>query len=711
MATTPITPGRPGIGGGAPIVPIYPPIITTPPDALLISVSDSTTLTEDLSPLRFSLLLSVSDSTTLTDTPTVQRTPLLASTTDSTTASDTVSVRLTTVVPSTTDTVTLGESVLLFIISQNTINLLEPVLVNDSPTLLRMLLLASTADTATLSDAATLLVANNGVEAADAITVSESVTLAPHLVIEVDERATFTEVVTASIPAPDVPPPPVITTDPGSILCSCVGVFEATEVDCFAFAATTVKLCNLAAVHVDIVIANLNANCAGPTFNVPLPPIVGGPGGWLPTVSDTITVNETVSLLLVDLCPGLTGPAVLDFGDLEYFNDGVDQVSPCQITYDPADYPGLTGIRIRGSIAIEDLAYETLPELHVVDDNGTVYWTATGLTYTPDPDDTYFSRAFFDDVVTLHLTDPHTYYLKWSKQSVAGGGFQAFNVQAWVFFTASDQAKFQLPMLRGLFLDGTGLYQGSTNAIDTYTRINGQTNGAIVPIATGAFSEVDYREIYIVADSFTGAGTVGLWDVQAAAILAGTEIVIAAGAGDSATFPVYTLQVAESLFTSGHDLEFREKHTVLNQKVILVSADLNVKVGSPTLGYFTAPDLCAEAAEVYVRNGIDDCETVYRQRAYWHVDTYWPASTIFYFEGSEASGFFNTLIDTGTIATPELTAVVTIAFTDSGFSQERSAAITLTTDHLYASARDGFGESTTPDADTKTFVVGAISGP
>jgi hypothetical protein len=428
-----------------------------------------------------------------------------------------------------------------------------------------------------------------------------------------------------------------------------------------------------------------------------------------------LTVNQTAGGGVDNpLCPGLTGPAVFDFGDLEYFNDGVAQVSPCQFTYDPRDYPGLTEIRIIGGLAKEDVAYETAPTISLVDDDGTVYWTLdAGAVYIPNADDTYFLLARFDDVVTLHTSlEKKTYYLKWSKVSAAGGGFEAMNPQVWIFFEESDQAKFQLPMLRGLFLDGNGLYDDSNpgSTLDTYAQMDGQISGAVVPVETGAFSEVDYREIYIVAHKSTGAGTVALKDITAGTIIAATEIAIAAGNGTD--YVVYTLQLPESTFTVGNEIAFWGKHSVLNQRVILVSADLNVKVGSPTTGYFTAPDLCAEAAEVYVRAGVVDCEVVYRDRAYLHKSAYWPGSALFYYEGTERNSFFLTLIDTGTIAVPALTAVTTLSFgAGLTYHQERSAAISLTDLHLYASGRDGSGSSTTPDVDVTAFIVGAISGP
>lgn len=257
---TPIVPGRPGVGGGAPIVPIYPPGagIVGPP--LSISVADAVVVGESTI-LQLSIRITIAEPVTLTDSPLLIVTPLKLSTSDATTVS---------------------ESTALLLITPGTVNRIDTVSVTDNPTLY----------------ITTLMIA-----AADSTTVSESITfgLVSPIALSLTESIQLTDSPMLAIQAPDIPPGPVITTERGAILCFCAKAIEVTTVAAFPFAATIIPRCLLAEVdvNVEIVIANLSANCLGPTFNTPLPPIIGAPGILEIRIDETITATESATTQFV----------------------------------------------------------------------------------------------------------------------------------------------------------------------------------------------------------------------------------------------------------------------------------------------------------------------------------------------------------------------------------------------------------------------------
>lgn len=414
-------------------------------------------------------------------------------------------------------------------------------------------------------------------------------------------------------------------------------------------------------------------------------------------------------------CPGLTGTSILHFGDLEYFDDGTNQVSPLQFTFDPDDFPGLTSVRFKVKIVVEDLVYETQPVFSIVDENGTSYFTSSldwFLDYVANADDTYFYEAIIDETITLNTNTAHTYKLKWSKVSAAGGGFHLMNPEVWVFFDASDQAKFQMPLMRGLFLDGVGLYRDNNTigTLNTYALMTGQTNAASGKISSDV-EEIDYYEIYIIADKDTGAGKIAVKDITTSTVL--TDTVIDIAAGDHSTYAVYTLQLAPSVFTPGNEWAFVGQHSNsvgFYTLIKIVAGDINFKVGSPASGYFTSPSLCAISTSLSTRTGVDECEQTYKHRGYIHVAADWPDNTVFYFEATSAG--FVTLLDTGTIASPASPATIVATLTHGvTITYQRSGSISLTDGHVYAVGRSGVSPTTVPTTDVTGFIVGVFSGP
>ncbi len=400
-----------------------------------------------------------------------------------------------------------------------------------------------------------------------------------------------------------------------------------------------------------------------------------------------------------DECPGITGPAVLDFGDVEVFADVADQLYPAQVIYDPDDYPGQTSVRFRATFVRNNAVYEVAPVLNVVDENGTVYLTPT-LSYTLTATGNY--EGTVDVAITLDPVNAHTYYLKISKTSTIGGAFQVLVPRLWIFMEESDEAKLQFPLLKGTSFDLDGSYRITSATYVAFSTANSFSiePGTIFRKDAGKFDEVDYRQFYVVADKDTAAAAVALFNKTSGLMVTGTELTIAAG--DTVTPAVYQVQFEDDAvnFTSAEDMEVRGKRTTASNAFIM-SADLYTKIGSAD-GL-----LCANAAQNYLRLGVSDCQDILMDRAFLYNVADWPASAVIYFEATGVGPDTLYLLDTGTVATPinppnNITSVIMPA----GTNRVRSTAVTLIDGHIYTS-----GGSTTPVFDLATYLIFEIEGP
>lgn len=399
-------------------------------------------------------------------------------------------------------------------------------------------------------------------------------------------------------------------------------------------------------------------------------------------------------------CPGITGPAILDFGDVEAFDDVTNSVFPAYVLYDPADYPGQTSVRFRAT-AVKSHDVFTSLSFSIVDELGTVYLTPT-LTWTLIGSTGNY-EALIDEVFTPDSTTAHTYYLKLTKVRTPGV-LQILVPQLWIFLTESDQAKFQIPMMMGTTFDRDGSYirNGAT-----YARMfSSSVEPARFLKGTLSYSEIDYWQIVFNTDKDTGAGTFAL--INTTTGLAVAEIAVAAG--DGVNEVNYSLQIADDAtnFTVGQEFEFQAKESA-EPNVLVIHASLYVKIGSGATGYFTSPNLCAETAEVYPRLSVSNCEDILMDRAFKWTDSEWPDSSVAYFEVTESSSNFPTLylLDTGTVATPinPPTNITSLSFSAT-LSRQRSSPLSLTDGHIYT-----FGESAAPSFDSAAWLLFTLTGP
>lgn len=408
-----------------------------------------------------------------------------------------------------------------------------------------------------------------------------------------------------------------------------------------------------------------------------------------------------VSMEPPDECPGITGPAVLDFGDSEVFNaPAVDFTSPSQVYYDPNDYPGMTSIRFRAVVTTgtsNPADFPPSPSFEIVDELGTVY-ASISPTLAISPSFDYEARI--DQAVTLSTTAAHSYFIK----SNSGLVFQLLVPQIWIFLEESDQAKFQIPLLMGTEYDGDGGY--FTSSTSYIVPPGASLEAAIFKKTAAAFDEIDFWEVRVLADRNTKAGAIALFNKTTNTKVAATELTIATGDAVNSVLYSATFSDTATDFTDGDDFEFRIKRTAGSGTVAVLNGSVFAKIGSGATGYLTAPNLCANDAEVYVRASVSDCQDNYLVRSYQYNSADWPSTAVKYFEASDGGSYQFYLLDTGTSGTPIDPPSNVTFVTLTGSSRQRSSSISLTNQHIYA-----VGGSMAPFFDVPGWVLHTISGP
>lgn len=441
-----------------------------------------------------------------------------------------------------------------------------------------------------------------------------------------------------------------------------------------------------------------------------------GPNGWVNEafkVTDIVhrfavrttdvkaIIRTPVTVLPQNDCPGITGPAVLDFGDAEVFNNVTDFQMPSYVAYVASDYPGQTSVRFRATVVKSVDGITTAVKL--IDQLGAVKHTAT-LSYSFVPATGNY-QAEVDELVTTLDATTEKLYLSLTKAS-ASGVLQVLVPRLWVFLTESDQGRFSIPLLPGTSFDRDGSYLRTGL---TYARMTSSSIESARFLKTAeAFSEVDSWTLRLVAGKSTGAGTVAFMNVETGLPVAEIEI----AAGDGVNNAEYSTQISDTAtnFTAGNNFEYQAKKSGATN-VNIVHGWADPKIGSGSEGFFTAANLCAESAENYIRTDVSNCQDILMNRAYTYNVADWPASAIVYFEATGSSTEFGTatihLLDTGTAASPTNppTNVTSVTF-PGATSRQRSGSVTLTELHIYTA-----GPSADPLFDIPAFLLFTISGP
>lgn len=418
------------------------------------------------------------------------------------------------------------------------------------------------------------------------------------------------------------------------------------------------------------------------------------------------TVDQTAG------CPGITGTVVLAFGDFETFAnnspDNNDRLTACRVLFDPSDYAGgITSVRFRAKFVKWDYPYSAGPSFKIVDENGTVYLDSSAsnpaLTYTANPDDTFYLEADVDVVFPYDAANPHTYYIRQTNDATVptdDNEWQSFGAALWVFLTAADEAMFDFVMLPMLSFNSACVALNLISSA-TYAVIAG-TWPARSYLKDGSLSDIQYREGWVIADAFTVAGNAALFKVSNGVMVPGTEITIATGSG-SGNGTRYSVQFQDSItgFEANERYEWRFKRTAGAGSVAILGAGLRTKVGAAD------GSLCAVSGESAATTFVIDCELVYLSRSFRYDAADWPAIVDFYFEATWNNAETVNLVDTGTIASPidPPTVVTSLTFPSGAtFTTMRSSEIRslLIDGHIYTVT---VSPSTVPVVDVTAQIV------
>ncbi len=415
-------------------------------------------------------------------------------------------------------------------------------------------------------------------------------------------------------------------------------------------------------------------------------------------------------------CPGVDGTIILPFGDFETFaNDtaAASTVTPCQVPFDPADYPGITGVRFKGQFVKWDpddpgTPTQTAgPDFKIVDETGTVYLDSSvgdpALSFVPNPDEPFYLVADVDVVFPYDPDNPHTYYIKETNDALNptdSNEWQGFNCALYVSVVASDQVKLDAVMLPMFSFQKFGVALNYANTSTYAVLFDASVQQATYRKVLNAQSEIEYREGYFIADPFTVAGYGALFKVGGS-MVPGTEIVIAAG--DSVNAVPYSVQFSDDVagFEAGDQYVWKFKNTGGSGHVNILSNGIRTKIGN------AEGDLCAVNYETQAKAFVVDCELVYQQRAFKYVASEWTNGELFYFEATWHNAQTVNLVDSGTDGSPNVPPTVVsgspLTFpSGAAFTTMRSGAITLVDGHWYTIT---IGAATTPATDVTASII------